>query len=759
MKNKYFNAPEFFSEGMMLGTGRLGLTVMGEKKLEILALNHESLSSGIYKDREQKRVSFETVNEMREKIRNGDRCEATIFTADAISNSGIGWAPHRIDPFKSAGKLLLIPKNSSSDDYERVLSTDDATVTVRHSGFKFTYVADCVSDKLIVRIEGNGILEAKIDFFRDERLRYKRFYESSKDRTTISCFSEYSIGVHFETRVDVFGAVATQSEDGAILTIDGEALLVIDIEVSDSPEKNRQALDKRRLVPKKYNEQIKPHLERWGKMRDSAFKIVENGASEAPDETRVEQVSGWAKNGLSPSALRILADFDIHMCMASCINAKEALNLQGRWLVDAEPAWDCDYHYDANVEACYWPFDKAGLSECMTTLVEHMDGGLESAKECAKRVFGARGALYSFTDDVWKKNTFEAHLYDMWMCAGPWLTSRLYKSYEYTGDRKYLEERAYPLIKEICLFFEDFLYEDENGFLQISPSQSPENYYKEARSPRTNAYTSVCESSSFDLIIVRDMFNYAISSAKELGIDEDKIEIWQNILNKLQPLRISEKTGRILEWDKDFEEAWPDHFHFSPVVGIYPSGSINAIDTPEYYEASVKMFRHRLDMGTLTHTDWPLSTNWASCIHSVLGESEEALRCIERIVTRCTCSSLNTFLVNHVYGHVFQFEGTTTRLNAIINLFATSLAGRVSITRRLPERLGGIAYENLYLKGGFVASAEYDNSGELKNVKIKSKLGHDLKLVGKWSCDEAEFEYDGKVTHIKTECGKVYTLK
>ena len=49
--------------------------------------------------------------------------------------------------------------------------------------------------------------------------------------------------------------------------------------------------------------------------------------------------------------------------------------------------------------------------------------------------------------------------------------------YEYTGDKEFLKNRAYPYIKLVARFIEDYVTLDKNGVYQIVPSQSPENHY------------------------------------------------------------------------------------------------------------------------------------------------------------------------------------------------------------------------------------------------------------------------------------------
>ena len=59
-----------------------------------------------------------------------------------------------------------------------------------------------------------------------------------------------------------------------------------------------------------------------------------------------------------------------------------------------------------------------------------------------------------------------------------WLSLHLADHYDFTRDRKFLAERAYPVMKEAAQFFLDYLVADGKGHLVTGPSLSPENEYK-----------------------------------------------------------------------------------------------------------------------------------------------------------------------------------------------------------------------------------------------------------------------------------------
>ena len=760
MKLYYEKYSPEFADGIMFGTGRIAGTLMSREDKEVFALNHERLYGGLYRNRESRVVAPETLAKVRDLIHKGDRAEATRFAIDALSNSGAGSIPHRIDPYKPGGLLKLTVKNPDGV-YARELDTDRAVGRVTRGNVTYTFFADIDSDRIFVYIDGEASIDATIDFLPDSRMWYLRKLDISDDGkfATLAAVGEYRFGVFFQTRVDIYTDGVIRESNTATIDVCKQAVLVIDLEVGDDAQQVHSILDARRVQPKVLEAQLAGHVKRWRSIGSSAFRIKQNAVTHISNTHTEELMAKIRETGATPEALRIFCDFDVYMCISAGVNAKELLNLQGKWNMDPRPAWNCDHHYDCNVEACYWPYDKAGIGECGTSLFDYCEAVLPAARVTAQRMFGCRGAFFSFTDDVWKRSTQEAHTWDVWVCAGPWLASHFWKHYEYTEDLNFLRDRAYPFIKEIAQFFEDFLYADENGILQISPTQSPENRYKEAMSETLNTTTSVCESPAIDITLVNELLNNAIRSAAILCVDADKISQWNSILERLQPLRIDPNNGRLLEWDKPFEEGWPDHFHYSPIYGVYPCGSINEIDAKEYFEASKKLFEHRIASGSVENHCWPLGTHWASCLYSAFDDAVGAYFCIDWQISKSTADSLLSILDNPVLGRIFQFENCSTRLNAIIDLFALSLAGRVKLTKKIPAKLGGIAYENLHLKGGFVAEASYDMDGNIVECHIQSRLGNKLRLIGHWEVDGCDTYFEEGCTLLDTVAGKTYRIR
>ena len=185
-------------------------------------------------------------------------------------------------------------------------------------------------------------------------------------------------------------------------------------------------------------------------------------------------------------------------------------NLQGLWNKERKPAWYSQYTTDINLQMNYWLAEPTGLSECHMQMLDW----IENISEVQKMSDDPRLS----TDKAWKAYStmnfmggtsgWALHL------PGPaWLLQHFWLHYAYGGDKKFLEERAYPLLKEMAEFWADRLIE-KDGFLITPDGWSPEHgpgLVEGDRTPRPGV--------SYDQEIVYDLFTNYISASEILGKD------------------------------------------------------------------------------------------------------------------------------------------------------------------------------------------------------------------------------------------------
>ena len=117
-----------------------------------------------------------------------------------------------------------------------------------------------------------------------------------------------------------------------------------------------------------------------------------------------------------------------------------------------------------------------------------------------------------------------------------------------------------------------------------------------------------------DLQIVHDLFAGLLEANREIdpegNFDAEFQTELEAALEKLQPLQISEKTGRLQEWVQDYKENDPKHRHTSHLYGLHPGQQVTKNGTPDLFEAARKSLEARGDGGRGWSMAWKVNF-WA----------------------------------------------------------------------------------------------------------------------------------------------------
>ena len=153
-----------------------------------------------------------------------------------------------------------------------------------------------------------------------------------------------------------------------------------------------------------------------------------------------------------------------YLLIASSRPGSMAANLQGKWNDSLTPSWGSKYTININTEMNYWPAETCNLSELHEPLFDLIENGREDGRRVAKFYYGAGGFVLHHNTDLWGDAVpIDGARCGIWPMGAAWLSLHLAEHYDFTRDRKFLAERAYPIMKEAAQFFLDYLVSGRQG--------------------------------------------------------------------------------------------------------------------------------------------------------------------------------------------------------------------------------------------------------------------------------------------------------
>jgi hypothetical protein len=238
-------------------------------------------------------------------------------------------------------------------------------------------------------------------------------------------------------------------------------------------------------------------------------------------------------------------------------------NLQGIWSGTYGPPWSGDFTLNGNVQSAIGANLSSNLAECLLPFFDFLEAHLPEFRTNAQRLYRCRGIHVPSRASThgWNNHFDGTWPMTFWTAGAGWMAQFYYDYYLYTGDRKFLRERALPFMKEAALFYEDFLVPGPDGKLVFSPSYSPENQ-------PANSDSQACINAAMDLGVARELFRNCIAASQALGLGADDIVRWRALAAKLPDYQIG-PDGAVKEWSTPLLEDNQAHRHASHLYELF----------------------------------------------------------------------------------------------------------------------------------------------------------------------------------------------
>jgi len=393
-----------------------------------------------------------------------------------------------------------------------------------------------------------------------------------------------------------------------------------------------------------------------------------------------------------PSRALIEKEFDAGRYNIISCTGELPPTLQGVWGGTFSPSWASDFTHNGNVPSAIASMLMGNMPELMLAYTSYIESIVPYLEINARNIFGARGVVLPSRSTTNGFNNALAPRFagGFWVGGAAWAAHFFYDYYLYTGDRKFLAEHALPFMEKAAVFFEDYLYEGPDGKYIFSPTQSPEN-------TPGNSNSQGSFNATMDVAAARELLHNVIAASRELGVNPDRIPVWESMLGKLPDYMINEE-GAVREWLTPRLEDQYNHRHSSQLYALYDGMPDDIARSPELRAAfkrliEIKLERHwkEKSSGFMSFGVVQLGLAAAS-----LGEDELAYRCLVNLVNRYW---LNNLASMHNHKSLFNMDISGGMPAVVIKMLAASEPGRIQILPALPKAWPSGTIEGVLCRG------------------------------------------------------------
>lgn len=729
----YAQPAKVWMESLPIGNGRLGAMTYGGIEEEKLALNESTMWSGQYNENQNKPFGREKMNQLRKLFFEGKLSEGNRIAGDNLHGNQTSFGTHL--PIGDLKMQFIYPEGKVTG-YRHSLSLDEAVSSVSfNSGgvnYKREYFATNPDNVLVLRLTADKqksiTMNMGLDLMRQADLSVE------DNQLVFTGKVDFPLhgpgGVCFEGRIAVLadnGEVKMEQSGVGIKEADA-VTLIVDVRTDyKSPDYKTLCADGvKKAAAKSYDELKQAHIKDYNTLYNRVSIHFGQDANRAlPTDVRWKQV----KEGKTDTGLDALFfQYGRYLTIASSReNSPLPIALQGFFNDNkaCNMGWTNDYHLDINTEQNYWAANVGNLAECNAPLFTYIKDLAHHGAKTAEVVYGCKGWTAHTTANVWGYTPASSTIiWGLFPMAGSWIASHLWTQYEFTQDKQYLAETAYPLLKGNAQFILDFLAKDpKSGYLMTGPSISPENWFRTAGGEEMVAsMMPAC-----DRELAYEILSNCVQASEILNTDREFADSLRTAIAQLPPIQLR-ANGAIREWFEDFEEAHPNHRHTSHLLALYPFSQITLEKTPELAEAARKTIENRLSAENWEDTEWSRAN--MICMYARLKDAQEAYKSVQLLQGKLSRENLMTVSPGGIAGaegDIYSFDGNPAGTAGMAEMLVQNHEGYVEFLPCLPVEWKDGSFKGLCLKGGAEATAEWTNA-VINKASLKATVDQVLKV-------------------------------
>ena len=398
-------------------------------------------------------------------------------------------------------------------------------------------------------------------------------------------------------------------------------------------------------------------------------------------------------------------------------------------LINDRPAWHGDYHTNYNIQQTFWASyctNHCDLAEPYDRLISEY---LPRARWIARQAFDCAGAYFPHVLYAYEPSDptscqspngrqYIHHVWGFTVGVAGFTVQPLWWHYKYEPRREFLEKVAYPAVRDVAVFYADFINRCEGGDkIVLAPSVSPEHWGWTPKFERNR-------NCAFDIAMVRYTLEAAIEGATTLGRDPDLITRFRKSLDRLPDYPTTKSEPPVVV---DVLGARPVTYNIPvPATPVFPGDQVT-IFSPQ---ATRALFVRTI--GRLRHNgnNAPVMLVVARARLSMPDASTFAVRELRARLRPNGTLTLNRRKPKHdfnTFGHYTEMFGAVLPVS---ELLLQSVGDVIRVFPAWPKERAA-RFHNLRTQGGFLVSAG-QSDGRIERVAIVATAGGRLRLLSPW---------------------------
>ncbi|MBP3442927.1 MAG: hypothetical protein J6L62_09010 [Clostridia bacterium] len=446
--------------------------------------------------------------------------------------------------------------------------------------------------------------------------------------------------------------------------------------------------------------------------------------------------------------------------LAGCMGNKEfPPGLFGNFITDDFFPWAGDYHMNYNYEAPYYCIFSSNHPELFDGYMAPINDMSEEAAKFAG-FFGCKGYAFpvSFGPkalDVYSQADCKEHgvlflgqkSHAAYACVIPlmhWFS---------TYDKEYARENYYDFVLNVAAFWEDYLVRKNGRYIIKKDAAHEIPYYRGEKFRYITHCGQVGTVNAINSLgLVKMLFDGIYDMAKELGLNEEKYALWEDIIENLSDFPTFIKRGKKCFRYSKRGIRWRNE-NTVGLQHIYPASQIG-------FSSGEKLLK--IAKNTYFINDRRLDDNGSNSYLPAgarIGVDPDFL--IEGIHQNIKEFALPNRMFRHHGGGIEHLTTIPATINEML------LQGYEGVIRLFPcwNKKSPASFENLRADGAFLVSAKLENE-KISSVKIKSLKGRtcnvesaDIKSVVRESDGKkVDFRRNGDIASFETQTNESYIL-